>query len=96
MQNSKVDNDRSLYKNGETEEEVCFSGEIHHFDVFDTKGSVFFALHHTVVVIDYSINRVGLKIEKTRTIRLPYVQYRFVNWVQNSKHSKLLGIIEEI
>ena len=96
MQNSKVDNDRSLYKNDEAEEEVSFSGEIHHFDVFDTKGSVFFAIHHCVVVIDYGITRAGLKIEKTRTIRMPYVQYRFVNWIQNSKHSKLLGIVEEI
>ena len=96
MQNNKVDNERSLYKNDEAEEEVAFSGEMHHFDVFDTRGSVFFAINHTVVVIDYSITRIGLKIEKTRNIRVPYVQYRFVDWVQNSKNSKRLGIIEEI
>lgn len=96
MQNSKLDSDRSLYKNDEAEEEVAFSGEMHHFDVFDTKGSIFFAILHTVVVIDYSITRLGLKIEKTRTIRVPYVQYRFVNWVQNGQNSKMLGIIEEI
>jgi hypothetical protein len=63
--------------------------------VFDTKGSIFFTNNHTIVFIDYTINRMGLKILKTKEMLLPYVQYRYVNWI-TSKKSKLLGIIDEI
>lgn len=86
----------SLYKTEDDLDQVSYSGEIHHFDVFDTKGSVFFAISHTIVVIDYAITRLGIKIEKPRKLFVPYVQYRFINWVKSSKKGKHLGIIEEI
>jgi len=44
------------------EDEAIFSGEIHTFDVHDTKGAIFYNRGHSLVVIDYTINRLGLKI----------------------------------
>lgn len=69
---------------------------MHYFDVHDTKGSIFFAINHRITLIDFSITRLGIKIDKTKKIEIPYVQYRFIDWVKNKKNTKLLGIIEEI
>lgn len=43
-------------------------------------------------MIEYSINRMGLSIDKVKKIDIPYVQYRFIGWVQDKK-DKLLGVI---
>lgn len=73
---------------------MSFSGEIHNFDVFDTRGSVFFCCKHTIVVIDYRISGVGIRLELTRRFTVPYVQFRFIDWVKSSTKGHLLGIIE--
>ena len=45
-------------------------------------------------MIDYTITRMGINIERTRNISIPYVQYRYINWLKSSKKGKFIGIIE--